>query len=227
MFIEISYPLREDSPKYPTSPKDLFESVTRIDDGFDNNTSTIHHHLHNGTHVDAPLHFSRVGAAIDAIPIEDFVYTSPFIVETRKGSGDLVTRTDIERHAAEIRNSDILFLSTGHDQLRSTDPSAYCSDFPSLAFEAAAFLRSDFPLLKAVCIDTLSIEGADSGPSRHFPVHKALLSKETSPKRPLLIYEDVHISRLLQVGRIVRVYAFPLRLCGLEASPVAMVAETI
>lgn len=227
MFIEISYPIAEDSPKYPGSPADRFESVRSILSGSDANTSTIHHHLHNGTHVDSPLHFCVTGLSIDAVTIDDFVYSAPLVVSLRKGRGETISRADIEDQRKSIGKADILLFATGYDRLRATDPAAYVDDFPSLSLEAARMLRREFRRLKAVGIDTLSIESSVEGPARHFPVHRALLSSDGCPERPLLVYEDVFLEPLIGVAGIRRIYAFPLRLTGLEASPVTIVVETI
>jgi arylformamidase len=90
--------------------------------------------------------------------------------------------------------------------------------------EATKFIRTELSSLKAVAIDTLSIESATQAPKNNFKVHKTLLDAGLYPTRPILIYEDVNIAII--VGKTIRrIYAFPLRLKGLEASPVTIVAE--
>ena len=44
-----------------------------MEDGGVYNLSTLSLCAHNGTHVDAPLHFFRDGKSIDQIPLENFV----------------------------------------------------------------------------------------------------------------------------------------------------------
>ena len=78
--------------------------------------------------------------------------------------------------------------------------------------------------VKAVAIDTLSIESCVQGPKMDFIVHKSLLSGDLFSTRPLLIYEDVNVGGVLN-REIERIFAFPIRFVGLDGSPVSMVAE--
>jgi kynurenine formamidase len=50
------------------------------------------------------------------------------------------------------------------------------------------------------------------------------LAGDLYPERPILIYEDVNFAPILNQS-IRRIFAFPLRLIGLDASPVNIVAE--
>ena len=118
---------------------------------------------------------------------------------------------------------DILFFDTHYSSKRG-DAAVYCDDFPALSEEAALYIRNELLNVKAVAIDTLSIESAVTGPAEDFPVHRGLLDGGVSSERPILVYEDVNIP-LLRGKNISKVYAFPIRLKGLDGSPVNIVAE--
>jgi arylformamidase len=224
MFIELGYELHEKMPVFPGSPEDRVVPHSRMSRGGEANTTFIHHYLHNGTHVDAPFHFWDGGLTIDQLPIENFVYERPLLIEKQLGKGELFTLPDIQNHSTELESCDILLLESGYWKKRE-DKERYCDNFPALSEEAARFLRTNFPDLKALAIDTLSIENPLQGPQKDFVVHKTLLSGDLYDTRPLLIYEDVNLGKI--VGkRIKRIYAFPLRWKGLDASPVNLVAET-
>ena len=61
MVLELSYVNRPDMPKWPTNPEENYEGNGRIAQGSPSNASSVYHHLHTGTHVDAPWHFDDHG----------------------------------------------------------------------------------------------------------------------------------------------------------------------
>ena len=228
MLIELSYILDEMMPKWPTNPSEkyTFELSTRRGDP--NNASSVFHHIHNGTHVDAPSHFDPKGRTIDQLPIEDFYFIRPLVLELPKRRGENVTLTDIEAHRAEIMACDILLIYTGYSSLRETSPEAFVNGFPSVSPAAARCLRVDFPGLKAVALDSISFDDAATAVEEGFPSHHSLLdTSEALPGRTLLLFEDVNIGRLLGVKDIKAICAFPVRWKGLEGAPVSMVANGV
>ena len=65
-------------PVYPGDPVATLERVKNIDDDCQYNLSKIDMCLHNGTHMDAPLHFLPDGGDITEIPHE--VFFGPCVV---------------------------------------------------------------------------------------------------------------------------------------------------
>lgn len=223
MLVEMAYPLSPEIPVFPGLPRDEFISFSRMSKGGDSNFSIIRHPLHNGTHVDAPYHFYSAGRTIDQVPIDDFVYSKPFIIRKKTGKGGLIQPDDLEASGPMLRSADILLLCTGYHAFRA-NTSTYADDFPALSPEAARLIRTELLNIKAVAIDTLSIESCTLGPQSGFVVHKTLLDGDMYRVRPLLIFEDVNMGPILE-KTISRIYAFPLRLVGLDASPVNIIAE--
>ncbi|UCF90353.1 MAG: cyclase family protein [Desulfobacterales bacterium] len=225
MFLELSYAYSETMPIYPGLPEESFEPHKRIMNGDEGNTTLIKHFLHNGTHVDAPFHFDAQGLPIDKVPIEDFIYEHPVVIKKKLNKSELLRAEDIKAYGDVLQSADLLLFYTGYCELRG-DTVAYTDDFPAVSEEAAQFIRDELLNVKAVAIDTLSIESATRGPQENFKVHRTFLNSQLSSNRPLLVYEDVNIGKI--IGRTVkRIYAFPLRLQGLDASPVNMVAEVV
>lgn len=226
MLVELSYMIDEDVPKWPTNPEERYDynQAFRFGDGC--NASSVYHHLHTGTHVDAPFHFDAAGRTIDQIPVDDFYYTAPFVLELKKAGGERIELKELQAHENEIARCDILFIYTGYSDLREGSPEAFVSDFPSVAPDAARYLRKHFPGLKAVALDSISFDSAVTGAMEGFPSHHALLeTNEEQRERTLLLYEDVNIKKLMELEDKVRVVcAFPIRFAGLEAGPVNMVA---
>lgn len=227
MLLEISYVFGESAPKWPTNPNDSYTLDSCTNRGDLNNCSTITHHMHNGTHCDAPLHFYHNGRSIDQLPIEDFFYESPLVLKLPKGKGGIYTAAELKEYDSQIKKADILLLYSGYADLRDTNPSAFIDDFPSFSKDAAVYLRKECPKLKAIAMDFLSVDSCVTGAANGFPAHHAFLDEdETHPERSLLLFEDVNVKKLYEAGGSAkRIYAFPVRFKGLEASPISMVAE--
>jgi kynurenine formamidase len=223
MYIELSYKLDKNMPIYPGSPEEEIIPITRMNQGDPSNTTTITHFLHNGTHVDAPFHFYNNGSTIDQIPIEDFVYQTPLIIDKKLKKSELLEVEDLKKYGEELYLADILFFYTGYCKIRN-NPALYMDNFPAISEETAKFIRTGLLNVKAIAIDVLSIESAILGPKKNFRVHKTLLDRDLYNTRPLLIFEDVNIGKVLN-KKIKKIYAFPLRLKGLDASPVNIIAE--
>ena len=227
MLLELSYPFGPEEPKWPTNPNDsvvLDLSTTRGDIC---NTSTICHHMHNGTHVDAPRHFDPNGRTIDQIPAEDFLYEHPLLLYIPKGKSGRVLVEDLKPYEAQLREADILLIYSGYADLRATEPKRFIDDFPCFSKAAAVYLREAFPKLKAIAMDFLSVDSCVTAVEEGHPSHHALLDQnEAHPQRTLLLFEDVNTKKLFEYGQTPRrIYAFPIRYRGLEAAPISMVAE--
>ncbi len=61
------------SQVYPGDMKPKLKKVKDMNKGDLYNLSTIHLCVHNGTHIDAPLHFIKGGASVDKININKFI----------------------------------------------------------------------------------------------------------------------------------------------------------
>jgi arylformamidase len=225
MFIELSYQLHEDMPIYPGLPREKFEPHDRMVNGDPVNTTLITHFLHNGTHVDAPFHFYDAGKTIDQIPIENFVFERPLVIQKPLKKSELIQLEHLTSCGDELKEADILLFYTGYCDIRDNGK-VYADDFPAFSEEAARYIRTELLNIKAVAIDTLSIESATLAPQNDFKVHKTFLDGDLFTTRPLLLYEDVNVGRIAN-EKVKRIYAFPLRLKGLDASPVTIVAETV
>lgn len=225
MFIEISYPISPDIPVFPGSPDEEFIPYMRIRKGEICNSTMVHHFLHSGTHVDVPFHFDNQGRTVDQIPVEDFCYTKPIIVQKMVPKGGFVQLEDLKAYGPSLYQADILLICTGYYSLRH-DRNVYMDDFPSLSVEATRLIRTELLNVKAIAIDSLSVESCTLGPQQDYIIHKTLLASNIYTTRPVLIFEDVNIGAILE-RKIIRILAFPVRLVGLEAAPVSIVAEVL
>ena len=185
---------------------------------------------HGGTHLDAPVHFSEGGQAVDAIPIERFVGVAAVVDVTDAASRNVdyqVSLADIENSEREdgpIPSQAIVLIRTGFSH-RWGDAARYLGTaergdaatrqlhFPGLHPEAARWLMTNRDI-KAVGIDTASI---DYGRSTMFETHRALFARNVPAFENLASLE-----RLPARGAVVM--ALPMKIGGGSGAPLRAVA---
>lgn len=185
---------------------------------------------HGGTHIDAPIHFSRGKQTLDQIPIDRMVGTAVRIDIAEQCAGDRdyrVAISDLERWEAEhgrIQNSTIVLLDTGFarfwparkvylgTELRGQEGVRELH-FPGLHPEAAAWLVRKRQV-KAVGIDTASI---DYGQSTKFETHVVLLSANVP------VFENLANLGDLPDGGF-DVVALPMKIAGGTGGPLRIIA---
>jgi kynurenine formamidase len=185
---------------------------------------------HGGTHVDAPIHFSRSGQTLDQVPIERLVGTAVRIDVTAQCARDrdyLVTVQDFERwetahgripaRAIVLVDTDFARYWPSRQHYLGTElkgpEGVRALHFPGLHPEAAAWLVRERQV-KAVGIDTASI---DYGQSTRFETHVALLSQNVP------VFENLGSLRGLPY-RGFDVIALPMKIAGGTGGPLRAIA---
>ena len=183
---------------------------------------------HGGTHLDAPIHFSRVGLAADAIPLDRLIAPAVVVDVADRATPDYrVSVADLEAFETEhgrIPDGAILLLRTGWGD-RWPDRAAYMGTaetgpaavpdlhFPGLHPEAAGWLV-DNRAIAALGIDTPSI---DYGQSTDFATHVALYGANIPG------FENVaRLAELPATGSFV--VALPMKIAGGSGGPLRIVA---
>jgi kynurenine formamidase len=185
---------------------------------------------HGGTHIDAPIHFSKDGQTLDQIPIERFVGTGVRIDITIPCAHDRdyrVTSQDLEQWESvhgRIPSQAIVLLNTGFarywpsrqgylgTELRGQE-GVRALHFPGLHPEAAGWLVRERQV-KAVGIDTASI---DYGQSTRFETHVMLLSHNVP------VFENLADLHTLP-DRGFDVIALPMKIAGGTGGPLRIIA---
>lgn len=219
--IRLSYVLDGDQPNWPGSPGLRLHDRDRIANGDAANTTLIEIYSHYGTHVDAPVHFVPGGASLSDFAIDEFVYERPVVLDLPLGESELITGAMLRDHADRIRGHDLVLIRSGHERLRS-DRHRYEHLGPGWSTEGARTLRAEFPEVRAVALDWLSL-CAVQHVAEGVGAHVELLTADALG-RVVLIYEDVCLS-VLAGHTPSRVYALPLLIDGIDGGPCTIVAE--
>jgi kynurenine formamidase len=183
---------------------------------------------HGGTHLDAPVHFSKTGTASADLPLRQLIAPAVVIDVTRQAAADAtyrVTRADIEAFETahgRIAEGTIVLARTGWSRFWP-DRKRYLGDdtpgdasklkFPGYGEDAARFLV-DQRHVAMLGIDTASI---DYGPSTDFLAHRAGAAANVANLENLTA-----LDQLPPTGATV--IALPMKIAGGSGGPVRVVA---
>ncbi len=179
--VDMSHAIDESFPTYFGTPGIEYEAMgTFAKDGFNLNRLTLMEHT--GTHIDAPLHFSADGQAVDEIPLGNLVCPLVKIDIAARAAEDPDTQVTPDDLTAWISaNGDIPNRAcvamysgwdskTGGDGFRNADGDGVMH-FPGFHVEAVKMLMEQTSAT-SIAVDTLSL---DHGPSADFATHYAWL----------------------------------------------------
>lgn len=206
VLIDLTQQLMNGSLSYPgMAPGVVLE---RIDIGFPDCTVSRFSHFdaHCGTHFDAPLHFVPGASDVAAT-----LLILPEIVVISASESPL--SLDVLKSTPSLDGKAILF-STGWDKHAGTKE--FFEGFPVLSKALAEHLVAQKAAL--VGLDSPSVDASVGD----YPVHRLLLGAGIPIVEGLINLPSLRPH--LEAGKRVRLAAFPLRIQGLEGSPVRAVA---
>jgi kynurenine formamidase/ribulose-5-phosphate 4-epimerase/fuculose-1-phosphate aldolase len=207
--IDLSLPLSEKTPFYPTDPPYRQSwHVTFQDTGM--NVSRMEFGPHLGTHVDAPLHFIDRGMDIASMAPDRF-FGEAVAIDIPKGEGENISSDDFSD--ADIRPGDIVLFRTGWEK-RAGSQEFFKGEWPGFTLDAIEALIAK--RVKAIGGDTPS---ADSPKAIGLgaPAHKRAFAAGLPIFEALINFGEV-------VGRRFFFIGLPLKLENVEASPVRSIA---
>lgn len=218
----ISYPISSTSPGWPGNPTYHVEQFTDIRKGDSANTFKIHLFNHFGTHLDAPLHFNENGTAVKDLPIEEFFYEKPLLLDIPKGAGEKIYVEDLQPYKEELNHCDLLMIRTGFGKERKDNPKLYAENGPAFGSDAARYLVENYGgKIKAAALDFISLASYSDSVDGDL-AHRYMCGKYT--KEHILIIEDVDMEGL-EREHLAYAEAIPLFLEGVDSSPVTMWVE--
>ncbi len=182
VLVDLTHALAATSPAWPGAPHLEVKLEADYPQGYFARHVSLPEHA--GTHLDAPAHFIRGGATVDAIaPAE--LRAEAVVVDVRaevaKNPDYALRAADLEaweRAHGTMPEHALVIARTGWESRWSDEARYRNADgkgvmrFPGFSAEAIAWLVQHRPGFVGVGIDTLSI---DVGASPDFAAHRALL----------------------------------------------------
>ena len=229
--VDLTYPFDEKTIYWPTAPSNFQLnrlSFGKTAAGYFYSANSFCTPEHGGTHLDAPIHFSEGGRAVDQIPAEQLIAPAVVIDVRAKTAADADYRlavADVQAWEAKhglIPQGAIVLLRTGWGQ-RWPDRKRYLGDdkpgdasnlhFPSYGEESARYLV-ERRKVGALGVDTASI---DHGPSKDFIVHQ-IANGANVPG----LENVANLEELPEAGAWV--IALPMKIAGGSGGPLRIVA---
>lgn len=215
--VDISLPLdsgyRMHTPEGVKNVQLEFEQIKDYPGGAGQYVSAVHMRLHNGTHVDAPMHFVQGGMTIDQLPLETFCGPGVMADLTAVSEGCPIRAEDIERAVggASLRGARI-FLRTNWNHHYGED--GYEEKSPYISVGAVDWLCEQQPVL--VSYDYSHGKDDPEAPSRYYAVRTFL-------EHNIATMGYVRNLDKIDASKPFTVIAVPLAFKGVESSPVRAV----
>ena len=230
--VDLTHTFSEETVYWVTAKEFQLDVVAKgdTDKGFFYAANNFETAEHGGTHIDAPIHFSKGKQATDEIPLERLIGKAIKIDVSKNALQDvdyLVSVQDFmdwETENGQIEDGTIVLLETGHskyypDKLKYLgtdqrgDEAVKLLHFPGLSPEAATWLVENRKI-KSIGIDTPSI---DYGQSEYFKSHVILLSEN------IPAFENVtNLEALPAIG--FEVIALPMKIKDGSGGPLRIIA---
>jgi arylformamidase len=202
---DISPPLSAATPVWPGDTQFCAEPTWQIGDGCPVKVSRITLSTHTGAHCDAPSHYDPQGAAIDAVALD--AYLGPCRVI------DCIDAGVVEpRHIAHALASvpPRVLLRT----YRQAPQTAWDADFNSVSAATIDLLAQHG--VQLIGIDTPSLDPQES---KNMDAHHAVRAHQMAILEGIVL-DDVAAGDY-------ELIALPLKLCGMDASPVRAVLRSL
>jgi len=232
-FIDLSHDFSNQTVYWVTSKEFKLDTVFagETDKGYYYSANNITSAEHGGTHIDAPIHFSKHGQSVDEIPLENLIGNALKIDVSLKALNNPDYQISIEditkwetSENTQIPDGSIILLQTGYskyypDKIKYLgtdergDAAVKLLHFPGLSVEAAQWLVENRNI-HAIGIDTPSI---DYGQSEYFKSHVVLLSKN------IPVFENLTNLELLP-PKAFEIIALPMKIKGGSGAPLRIIA---
>ena len=216
-YIWLSYPLDISGPRPPAIPKPkLSVFLTIAEHGA--SVQVLEVASHTGTHIDSPLHVIEGGLSIHDFGPEEFIFTSPVIIDLPLNDAEIVQEHHLKHHESEIASADIVLFRFGYGLIHESDPKRYGLRSPGFGIESARYLRNEFPRLRAIGMDIPSLACIDKL-DLTMQSHHVLLEGDG---RRFIIIEEMRIPE--DVKNISEVRLYPWLVKGMDSGPCTIVA---
>jgi arylformamidase len=220
--VDLTHPLQEGMPTYPTHAKFFKNEWLAFGDPARMNQLVLGEH--SGTHVDSPVHFPVAGdhadVAVDALPLTALLGRCAVIHCPVQQAANVQVGpeavTEWEDRNGPLMSEDIVLFDFDWARTRWATGTAgfgHLTDWPGIAGETAELLRDRG--IKAAGTDCVSLDPGDGGRGE-LRAHYTLLGAG------ILIMEN--IANLHRIEDWAYFMAFPLPIAGGTGSPIRAVA---
>ena len=220
MIIQLSHKIDDSSPFYGGRKGFSYQPESSIEKGDTANTQKWELHNHLGTHIDFPFHFYQNGQTVDDFP-EDF-----WVFDGRKiqvleiilpENTYLIQPNHIQKKYIKF-DAELLILNTGISKFR--DEERFWKFNPGISIEMADWIVENFKNLKVIGLDSISASSW-----QHRDVGRDVHKKMLNPDHPVLIIEDMDLTKVSRNTIFEKVFVAPVMVKGADGGPCTILAE--
>lgn len=209
MWIDVSVPVNDRLPVWPSSPGFTVSRIRSIKEGDKVNVSQITCDVHTGTHVDAPKHFIDNGGGVETLDLDDLIGRA-WVVEIDER---IRITAKLLENAQIPEETERLLVKTSNSKLWEKSPGIFDPDFAALTVDGAQWMT--YRGIRLVGIDYLSIQLYGGDPETH----------------RILLREGIVIVEGLDLGQVTpgayEMICLPLKLEGADGAPARVVLHTM
>lgn len=218
--IYLSHLLDSQTPSYGNRNRVSLEKKRSIDCGDHANDSFLHMSMHQGTHIDMPIHFYKNGQSIEDYAAAFWIFNHPLIIDVKPIKqiiyqeivDALTALSNIERQVC-----DLLIVKTGMGEFRHLEK--FWNENPGFSPDLYSYFRSELPSLKVFGFDSISLTGFQNR-----DIGKMAHQKFLNPKAPILLLEDMKLDEISSLTKLNQVIVLPLRLSESDGLPCTTIA---
>ncbi len=199
--IDLSPSISPELPVWPGDPRVRFSRAASLDAGDPFALTGLAMSAHAGSHVDAPAHYVRGGAGVDALPLQALIGPA-LVVDT--GDADVITADVLAGLSIPPGTTRLLFRTRNSARGLMASPQFH-TDFTAIAADGAAWLAARG--VRLVGIDYYSIAPYDD----LAPTHQVLL------RAGVVVVEGLDMRQVLPGAY--HFICLPLKLKGADGAP--------
>jgi len=207
--IDISVSLDNDMPVWPNGHGVAISKLFNQKNGDEATVSRLDMDVHNGTHIDAPLHFISDGKTTKSISLDRLIGKCQVLSFEGKEKIDYKSLIQ-SNYREEIPN---ILLKTDNSKLWANPKHAFYTDYTALTLDGAEWMAEQ--KINLVGIDYHSIQLYKDP----FDTHKILLSNE------IIILEGINLSKVEE--GIYELYCLPLKINNAEGAPARAILKKL
>jgi len=201
--IDLTRTIEAKMPVFPGDPEvDFFSHHTHEATGYC--VSRFAMGTHTGTHIDVPLHKIASGMPVDEIPLERMMGRAVIADLRDLKKNEEISIKHLEAWENELKDCSILILKTGWSEHFGRDD-FFCG-FNGISQEAAEWLSRKK-------LSMVGLESPSVHPVTHQRIHQIFLKSNVLVVETLCNLESVKQTT-------VQFFALPLKLKGLDGSPI-------
>jgi arylformamidase len=207
-YFDLSQPLQPGMTIFPGDPIPSFRPADGVELPW--RVADLRLGSHTGTHIDSVSHYFPGGKNVDQFPISRFILSGIVLLLSGLSDDQAISEEQISAGLKKLPEGGAVLIQTNWDQYWKTDRYLRHPYFSPRA--AMQMIESKASL---VGIDALNVDSTVQSTDH---VHRLLLERE------ILIVENLTHLSALQPGRVYQFSFLPLRLAGMDGSPIRAVA---